>query len=110
TCFFFQPEDGIRFFHVTGVQTCALPILPPEWSSASMPLASEIGRWITTYHREGRWVTDASGMLALLHSGGMRRFRFAANPQPAKIARASCRERASSLSRAESVSAHKTAT
>src|SRR5690606_39803022 len=25
-CFFFQPEDGIRDFHVTGVQTCALPI------------------------------------------------------------------------------------
>src|SRR5690606_13468665 len=27
--FFFQEEDGIRAFHVTGVQTCALPILPP---------------------------------------------------------------------------------
>src|SRR5690606_39828096 len=26
-CFFFQAEDGIRVFHVTGVQTCALPIL-----------------------------------------------------------------------------------
>src|SRR5439155_1813548 len=24
--FFFQAEDGIRFGHVTGVQTCALPI------------------------------------------------------------------------------------
>src|SRR5690606_17811925 len=31
--FFFQAEDGIRDLHVTGVQTCALPIsdsLPPE--------------------------------------------------------------------------------
>src|SRR5215475_5463011 len=28
--FFFQAEDGIRDFHVTGVQTCALPIsMPP---------------------------------------------------------------------------------
>src|SRR5690606_39805401 len=27
--FFFQAEDGIRDFHVTGVQTCALPI----WSA-----------------------------------------------------------------------------
>src|SRR5690606_17282051 len=27
--FFFQAEDGIRDFHVTGVQTCALPIYPP---------------------------------------------------------------------------------
>src|SRR6266508_1123599 len=29
-CFFFQAEDGIRDGHVTGVQTCALPILSPE--------------------------------------------------------------------------------
>src|SRR5207247_4949375 len=27
-CFFFQAEDGIRDPLVTGVQTCALPILP----------------------------------------------------------------------------------
>src|SRR5690606_30139967 len=27
--FFFQAEDGIRDFHVTGVQTCALPISLP---------------------------------------------------------------------------------
>src|SRR5690606_40953470 len=26
-CFFVQAEDGIRAFHVTGVKTCALPIL-----------------------------------------------------------------------------------
>src|SRR5690606_8929841 len=30
--FFFQAEDGIRDFHVTGVQTCALPI---SWSSSA---------------------------------------------------------------------------
>src|SRR5690606_39988269 len=34
--FFFQAEDGIRDFHVTGVQTCALPI--------SIASALEIGR------------------------------------------------------------------
>src|SRR5690606_40468521 len=28
--FFFQAEDGIRDFHVTGVQTCALPIYSVE--------------------------------------------------------------------------------
>src|SRR5690606_40474277 len=28
--FFFQAEDGIRDFHVTGVQTCALPISMSE--------------------------------------------------------------------------------
>src|SRR3989454_3915558 len=37
--FFFQAEDGIRYYKVTGVQTCALPIWPrsgrcsaPAWS------------------------------------------------------------------------------
>src|SRR5690606_40641497 len=34
--FFFQAEDGIRDFHVTGVQTCALPILHPETGAAFM--------------------------------------------------------------------------
>src|SRR5699024_11944493 len=28
--FFFQAEDGIRDRNVTGVQTCALPISPPD--------------------------------------------------------------------------------
>src|SRR5215467_2396361 len=28
TAFFFQAEDGIRDYKVTGVQTCALPISP----------------------------------------------------------------------------------
>src|SRR5690606_15240424 len=31
--FFFQAEDGIRDFHVTGVQTCALPILAREFEA-----------------------------------------------------------------------------
>src|SRR5690606_40224602 len=31
--FFFQAEDGIRDFHVTGVQTCALPICLSEAAS-----------------------------------------------------------------------------
>src|SRR5256885_7389867 len=40
--FFFQAEDGIRDYKVTGVQTCALPISPymPSWSvmaSAARP-------------------------------------------------------------------------
>src|SRR5256885_181450 len=36
--FFFQAEDGIRDYKVTGVQTCALPIL-----SAGIGLAGGIG-------------------------------------------------------------------
>src|SRR5690606_39666781 len=35
--FFFQAEDGIRDFHVTGVQTCALPISRGRSSSATAP-------------------------------------------------------------------------
>src|SRR5258707_10543831 len=34
--FFFQAEDGIRDIGVTGVQTCALPILPQGNRSAIM--------------------------------------------------------------------------
>src|SRR5207302_4511190 len=36
--FFFQAEDGIRDFHVTGVQTCALPI-----SKIDLPLSVTVG-------------------------------------------------------------------
>src|SRR5437870_11395708 len=32
--FFFQAEDGIRDGHVTGVQTCALPISPKRLEAA----------------------------------------------------------------------------
>src|SRR5690606_39924889 len=35
-CFFFQAEDGIRDFHVTGVQTCALPISKHSLFSAGI--------------------------------------------------------------------------
>src|SRR5207302_3883185 len=37
--FFFQAEDGIRDFHVTGVQTCALPIF---WMTIARPSRSDI--------------------------------------------------------------------
>src|SRR5205823_9854243 len=37
--FFFQAEDGIRDKLVTGVQTCALPILPVPDSAALTDLA-----------------------------------------------------------------------
>src|SRR5690606_40162990 len=40
--FFFQAEDGIRVFHVTGVQTCALPI----WCT--------VGTWVDAVAGPGR--------------------------------------------------------
>src|SRR5690606_40677950 len=47
--FFFQAEDGIRDFHVTGVQTCALPILtfPVE------ALAEGVNRLLELFDRHG---------------------------------------------------------
>ena len=35
--FFFQAEDGIRDTSVTGVQTCALPILAPYCTAILVP-------------------------------------------------------------------------
>jgi hypothetical protein len=37
---------------------------------------TELGRWITTYGREGRWVTDVSPLLALVKDGGVRRLHL----------------------------------
>src|SRR6516162_11567062 len=78
-CFFFQAEDGIRDYKVTGVQTCALPIYAggrglggdrrtPASSRRTGPVRSEerrVGkecrsRW-SAYHqkkkrtRQARW-------------------------------------------------------
>ncbi len=36
----------------------------------------EFAHWITTYHREGRWVHDLTPLLPLLAKGGTRRFAF----------------------------------
>ena len=38
--------------------------------------STEIGRWITTYHREGRWVHDISASLPLFGDGGPKRFQY----------------------------------
>src|SRR5688500_20144238 len=53
--FFFQAEDGIRDYKVTGVQTCALPIFLQRWERAltalesdPMSLANELD-WVAKY-------------------------------------------------------------
>src|SRR5256885_7610876 len=67
--FFFQAEDGIRDYKVTGVQTCALPILPelhgdvPKSGSVMFPhsdvkvpkLAQRLLRVYKTIIAEGRF-------------------------------------------------------
>src|SRR5256886_2979665 len=42
-CFFFQAEDGIRDLTVTGVQTCALPIIATFYDIHILPPASQGG-------------------------------------------------------------------
>src|SRR5437660_11102092 len=46
--FFFQAEDGIRDGHVTGVQTCALPIskITGELQGVSAQTAREVDLWV----------------------------------------------------------------
>src|SRR5690606_40594046 len=47
-----QAEDGIRDFHVTGVQACALPI----WAELGLdrPLPVQYGRWLVNF-ASGDW-------------------------------------------------------
>ena len=47
--FFFQAEDGIRDYDVTGVQTCALPIL----SLSLLPLIAAAQEDLTTILQRG---------------------------------------------------------
>src|SRR5690606_41202674 len=43
--FFFQAEDGIRDFHVTGVQTCALPISDVKFHDLGLVIVDEEQRF-----------------------------------------------------------------
>src|SRR5690606_29165979 len=45
--FFFQAEDGIRDFHVTGVQTCALPIYFELFRTDGVEYDMYVGQSIT---------------------------------------------------------------
>src|SRR5690606_40294754 len=79
--FFFQAEDGIRDFHVTGVQTCALPI----WATDRIRSASGSQRTVPT--GSCPWPCCAPPRPSSLHNRGST-----VPPRSAKIGRASCRE------------------
>src|SRR5690606_40874597 len=65
--FFFQAEDGIRDFHVTGVQTCALPIfivptgLMANWLSEIDKFAPSLK--VALFHGSSRKIPDSFDML-----------------------------------------------
>src|SRR5690606_40401483 len=96
--FFFQAEDGIRDFHVTGVQTCALPIfvlgnrLVPR-TLVQCLRASEVRRAQCLLQRMPR--ADEPGVVQALPRRVQIVDRGAAIPR-GEIGRASCRERVES--------------
>src|SRR5256885_8563910 len=53
--FFFQAEDGIRDYKVTGVQTCALPISTPKSVSRSIWKRRCPTDWLTTHSSVRGW-------------------------------------------------------
>src|SRR5690606_39284488 len=93
---FFQAEDGIRDFHVTGVQTCALPISPA-------PVRSSGAHVMNLFRHFGDEVQRSLERLAAAGRlpSGMNAGRVAVDPPretghgdvTTKIGRASCRER-----------------
>src|SRR5256885_2728215 len=86
--FFFQAEDGIRYYKVTGVQTCALPILRP---SACYPALCST----TLSHPPASAVRPRPLLtLAIVRPAPEMAARiFQTCPTHWKIGRASCRER-----------------
>src|SRR5438270_7096457 len=89
---FFQAEDGIRDLTVTGVQTCALPILTGSLPRRQ-PLAHLEAGWYQKQSRRYRR-EDPVRQSVQPHDdgGGLRLLQFRRRPLR-KIGRASCREK-----------------
>src|SRR5690606_39989272 len=91
--FFFQAEDGIRDFHVTGVQTCALPISPsagpakPRRMTMLRPGAQAPDFTATDDQGNTVRLSDFRGRPVVLY------FYPKDHTPGCKIGRASCRER-----------------
>src|SRR5690606_41116219 len=64
--FFFQAEDGIRDFHVTGVQTCALPIFAlPRNNPLGAPTGTPLDSILAPQFRGSGPLQDQGGRSGL---------------------------------------------
>src|SRR2546430_8064593 len=85
--FFFQAEDGIRYLTVTGVQTCALPILR----------SARFGSWHwghRAWRNQSELPLPAAARTRLQQVGSTTRSPPSGPLRnPTQIGRASCRER-----------------
>src|SRR5690606_41080892 len=93
----FQAEAGIRDFHVTGVQTCALPILARSQPGGFGSCGIRQGiRWLC---RQGRTGLTWTSLKDIFDDYAESRSRPAVPSAPGpdrdrrEIGRASCRER-----------------
>src|SRR5690606_39560801 len=93
----FQAEDGIRAFHVTGVQTCALPISAenPNWRETDLLFPSYNGLPLepgNLYRAKARIIEKKELPPATLHE--LRAVYATYVTRELEIGRASWRERA----------------
>src|SRR5690606_39767376 len=86
--FFFQAEDGIRAFDVTGVQTCALPIFIVR------PMPQLTLDYFLTEHVFGDDAFTPAIEPPVPYTLGVRIANNGAGLAKSEIGRASCRERA----------------
>src|SRR5256885_2645728 len=72
--FFFQAEDGIRDYKVTGVQTCALPIFLSRHPHVSVDLEERLSDEIVGLIAEG--VGDVGIVAGTVDMGALETFPF----------------------------------
>src|SRR5690606_40158215 len=89
TVFFFQAEDGIRDFHVTGVQTCALPI----WISTVDMVGATLRMRLNRVCMAGLAPMMPMSCGPSVATGASRSVCSGRRLVSMKIGRASCRER-----------------
>src|SRR5207253_3806550 len=92
-------EDGIRDGHVTGVQTCALPILRQKGLALLEKARGETGLKVVTEVKDTETLPLVAESADLLQVGARNMQNFSLLEavgdlrKPVQIGRASCRER-----------------